>query len=107
MKMIYVLYNGEELNTFNKAPVLAASRDPEEIITLKEMYPDSILYSCESKITRKKRKRIQRIKCKSCGKDVFIIDEELPKAFPFCSERCKLADLWSWVKDEEEVEEDE
>ena len=39
------------------------------------------------------RKRLIRLKCPTCKKQVKAQDPE----FPFCSERCRLIDLGKWA----------
>lgn len=34
-------------------------------------------------------------KCSNCGQKCEEIEKN--KFFPFCSEQCKLADLWNWL----------
>ena len=49
-------------------------------------------------------KRKERV-CLKCGK-VFFYDEsddEMKKAFPFCSGRCKMADLDSWFTEDYKI----
>ena len=39
-------------------------------------------------------------KCRYCGKEVGTHSQEWRKYQPFCSERCKLADLDCWLDEE-------
>lgn len=57
-----------------------------------------------------KRKRIAKMteksnvkkhKCRKCGRDIDL--PSLNKYFPFCSERCKLADLSGWLEEDYKV----
>jgi len=49
----------------------------------------------------KRKKRV----CPKCGKVFFYdgSDEEMKKAFPFCSARCKMADLDSWFTEDYKI----
>ncbi len=46
-----------------------------------------------------------KIKCRNCKKEL-IYDRisDIP-TFPFCSKRCKLIDLGSWLDEERRIEE--
>lgn len=35
--------------------------------------------------------------CPQCGRPVAVEVEFRPKAFPFCSDRCRLLDLGAWA----------
>lgn len=48
---------------------------------------------------------MSKIKCRSCGKELFYNTIRDIPAFPFCSERCKLIDLGSWFDEERRIEE--
>ena len=51
-------------------------------------------------------RRIKKIKCPICEKEVKFYDKEkLPPNFPFCSRRCKLVDLGKWFNEEYSIEE--
>ena len=49
----------------------------------------------------------KKIKCPTCKKRFFYDpkDETQSKNFPFCSERCKYADLDKWLKEEYRISE--
>jgi hypothetical protein len=88
MKTIYyILYNLKELRKRNRAPILYYSTNFEEVIDAQEnQFPAASLYIYESKI-RGPKSEIGKIKChdRLCDKDVIIINQEIPPAFPFCS----------------------
>lgn len=44
------------------------------------------------------------MKCATCDKDVPSVRPR-PSYFPFCSERCQLADLGKWLDEEYKVSE--
>ncbi len=45
-----------------------------------------------------------KIKCRSCGKELIYNSISDIPTFPFCSERCKLMDLGSWLDEERRIE---
>ncbi len=46
-----------------------------------------------------------KIKCRNCKKElIYDCISDIP-TFPFCSERCKLIDLGSWLDEERRIEE--
>ncbi len=47
---------------------------------------------------------MSKIKCRSCGKELFYNSISDIPTFPFCSERCKLTDLGSWFNEERRIE---
>ncbi|NOR64523.1 MAG: DNA gyrase inhibitor YacG [Candidatus Scalindua sp.] len=47
---------------------------------------------------------MSKIKCRSCGKELFYNSISDIPTFPFCSERCKLTDLGSWFNEERSIE---
>ena len=60
------------------------------------------------KITKqkiKKQRKMTKIKCRSCDKDIFYNSITDIPTFPFCSERCKLIDLGAWFDEERCIEE--
>jgi len=46
---------------------------------------------------------LKKIKCPNCGKET---NWENNPFRPFCSEKCKLADLFKWLNEEYRVEEE-
>ncbi len=46
-----------------------------------------------------------RINCPRCGKEVVRCSAEDAPFFPFCSRRCKLVDLGSWLNEEHRISE--
>jgi uncharacterized protein len=46
-----------------------------------------------------------KIKCRYCGKELIYDSISDIPTFPFCSERCKLMDLGSWLDEERRIEE--
>ena len=97
VSLVHILYNRKELLKKNKTVILASSFDLSEILTIKENeFPNTALYTFENKgITV--YKRIGRIKCHRCQKDVLVVDVILPPAFPFCGKRCQLLNLVSML----------
>ena len=58
-----------------------------------------------AKLRQKKQKKMSKIKCRSCGKELFYTSISDIPTFPFCSERCKLTDLGSWFDGERRIDE--
>lgn len=48
---------------------------------------------------------MQKIKCRSCDKELYYNTISDLSAFPFCSERCKLIDLGAWLYEDRRIEE--
>lgn len=43
---------------------------------------------------------IKKYKCALCKKEYVRSNDKTKDYFPFCSERCRLMDLGSWLKEE-------
>ena len=101
MSIAFVLYDRKELLQKNKTVILASSWNKEEILDIQQNeFPNATLHSFENKgITI--YKRIGRIKCNRCGKEILVVDTILPPAFPFCRKICQLIDLANMVDDKE------
>jgi hypothetical protein len=39
----------------------------------------------------------ETVRCPTCRKPVEAVKERRTKDFPFCSERCRLVDLYKWL----------
>ena len=48
---------------------------------------------------------MSKIKCRSCGKELFYTSISDIPTFPFCSKHCKLTDLGSWFDGERRIDE--
>lgn len=46
-----------------------------------------------------KVKRGGRQACRYCGRDLLASDPQHKRFWPFCSERCKMAELGMWFED--------
>ncbi len=57
-------------------------------------------------MTAPKKRKPVRARCPTCGKDVVSSpdDPDSLDLFPFCSERCRLADLDKWFEEDYRVE---
>jgi endogenous inhibitor of DNA gyrase (YacG/DUF329 family) len=50
--------------------------------------------------TRSRKSEAQSCRCRYCGREVQSQSQEWRMYQPFCSERCKLADLDCWLEEE-------
>jgi uncharacterized protein len=44
-------------------------------------------------------------KCATCGREVEY-EGPLPSVYPFCSSRCKMADLGKWLREQYTIDRD-
>ena len=58
-----------------------------------------------AKRRKKKQRKMSKIKCRSCNKELYYKSISDIPTFPFCSERCKLTDLGSWFDEERRIDE--
>ena len=58
-----------------------------------------------AKLRKKKQRKMPKIKCRSCGKELLYNSLSDIPTFPFCSKRCKLTDLGSWFNEERRIDE--
>ncbi len=69
---------------------------------LKNHLPPQIKKIARSR--KKKQRKMSKIKCRNCDNElVYNSISDIP-TFPFCSERCKLMDLGSWLDEERRIE---
>ncbi len=58
------------------------------------------------KVNQGSDKIYKRVKCSYCRKEIaWKKGGPLPPYFPFCSARCKLADLGDWLEERYRIEE--
>lgn len=95
--IIHILFDPIILNKKNRTKVLASSDDLATVLNTQFQYPKSSYYFYKSDREGIERFEIGRIRCHRCGKDVYIVDNELNKSFPFCGIICGNIDLLNWL----------